>query len=479
MLTLLLGAFDIYTFGRLLGALLGPVRGSHPRLRIRPPPGPSRPAARLVRPRSRRHRRDGPVALLSAGGMGTRRARPWRLHQRGRPYRADRVAEDDRPGCGRAAARVVGTGDPAAPRWAIASASWDSASRIPRPGRSSASSPTCSPPRWPSATASMDSRASAGRRACGGSSARWRCISRASMFFGRAAAAAGAGLLSLHVAQVWFARSPYAELPMQALLFAALYAYARLEKGGSALLRDGRRQPARRDALPPRRRDDRIRDRGGGTAVRCGGRPEGPLVLHRADGVLGGRRVDVPRRLRATVPSDADRVRREPDAAALVVHRGGRHVGRGAPALASPAPHLAAGVASARHRARGGSGRRLRILPAPPRRAACRARRVRPAFVHRELLRPVPPGGGAARLRAGRAPRVLDAHVDGAARLGLLRVLLLQDPDRARAFLDGAPVPARHPARDAALRRRGLLHALANLRRRDWSPARRPDGLRS
>jgi hypothetical protein len=49
------------------------------------------------------------------------------------------------------------------------------------------------------------------------------------LYFGRAAAAAGVGLLGLHIAQVWFARSPYSELPMQALVFAALLAYARME----------------------------------------------------------------------------------------------------------------------------------------------------------------------------------------------------------------------------------------------------------
>ncbi|HET7220316.1 MAG TPA: hypothetical protein VFJ02_19810 [Vicinamibacterales bacterium] len=44
---------------------------------------------------------------------------------------------------------------------------------------------------------------------------------------GRAAAWAAAGLLCLHVLQVWFARYPNAEVVMQALLFAALLASAR------------------------------------------------------------------------------------------------------------------------------------------------------------------------------------------------------------------------------------------------------------
>ena len=45
--------------------------------------------------------------------------------------------------------------------------------------------------------------------------------------FGRAAAAAGALLLSLHVIYVWFARYPNSEIAMLALLFAALLAFAR------------------------------------------------------------------------------------------------------------------------------------------------------------------------------------------------------------------------------------------------------------
>lgn len=45
--------------------------------------------------------------------------------------------------------------------------------------------------------------------------------------FGRPAAAAAAALLSINVVQVWFARYPNAEIPMQALLFAGLLAFAR------------------------------------------------------------------------------------------------------------------------------------------------------------------------------------------------------------------------------------------------------------
>jgi hypothetical protein len=44
---------------------------------------------------------------------------------------------------------------------------------------------------------------------------------------GRPAAAAGTALLALNVVQVWFARYPNSDVPMQALLFAALLAFAR------------------------------------------------------------------------------------------------------------------------------------------------------------------------------------------------------------------------------------------------------------
>jgi hypothetical protein len=54
--------------------------------------------------------------------------------------------------------------------------------------------------------------------------------------FGRRAAALGAGLLTLHVVQVWFARYPNTEVVMQALLFAALLAHARAHVDGIRFL---------------------------------------------------------------------------------------------------------------------------------------------------------------------------------------------------------------------------------------------------
>jgi hypothetical protein len=50
--------------------------------------------------------------------------------------------------------------------------------------------------------------------------------------FGRAVAGAATLLLSINVVVVWFARYPNSELPMQALLFAALLAAARTRSGG-------------------------------------------------------------------------------------------------------------------------------------------------------------------------------------------------------------------------------------------------------
>jgi hypothetical protein len=66
----------------------------------------------------------------------------------------------------------------------------------------------------------------------------WAILGLLALYFagarllGRTAAAAAALMLSLHVAQVWFARYPNAELPMQALLLAALLANARAHVDG-------------------------------------------------------------------------------------------------------------------------------------------------------------------------------------------------------------------------------------------------------
>jgi hypothetical protein len=72
------------------------------------------------------------------------------------------------------------------------------------------------------------------RRAVGA----WAVLGLLAVYFlsvrlmGRAAATAAAGLLALHVIEVWFARYPNAEVVMQALLFAALLANARAHVDG-------------------------------------------------------------------------------------------------------------------------------------------------------------------------------------------------------------------------------------------------------
>ena len=53
--------------------------------------------------------------------------------------------------------------------------------------------------------------------------------------FGRAAAAAGTGLLAIHVLQVWYGRYPNAEIVMQALVFAGTLAFVRAHVDGHRL----------------------------------------------------------------------------------------------------------------------------------------------------------------------------------------------------------------------------------------------------
>jgi hypothetical protein len=52
--------------------------------------------------------------------------------------------------------------------------------------------------------------------------------------FGRAPAAAAAALLAINVIEVWFARYPSSEMPMQAMLFAGLLAFGRATDGSRA-----------------------------------------------------------------------------------------------------------------------------------------------------------------------------------------------------------------------------------------------------
>jgi len=65
----------------------------------------------------------------------------------------------------------------------------------------------------------------------------WAIVGLAAVYFtgaqafGRLAAAAGAGLLAINVVEVWFARYPNSELPMQAMLFGAVLAFHRAAEG--------------------------------------------------------------------------------------------------------------------------------------------------------------------------------------------------------------------------------------------------------
>lgn len=67
----------------------------------------------------------------------------------------------------------------------------------------------------------------------------WAVFSVLAVYFvgaallGRPAAFAGAGLLTLHVAQVWYARYPNAEVIMQGLIFTGLLAYTRAHVDGN------------------------------------------------------------------------------------------------------------------------------------------------------------------------------------------------------------------------------------------------------
>jgi hypothetical protein len=69
----------------------------------------------------------------------------------------------------------------------------------------------------------------------------WAVLGLVAVYFagarliGRAAAAAGAGLLAVHVMQVWYSRYPNAEIVVQALVFAAILAYARADRDGDPL----------------------------------------------------------------------------------------------------------------------------------------------------------------------------------------------------------------------------------------------------
>ena len=267
---------------------------------------------------------------------------------------------------------------------------------------------------------------------------------------------------------------------MQALLFAALLANARAHVDGDRVLRAGRRRAARRCCCSS-------------ASTRCSASPPcsarlALLVLARrlrpdpwffagARAHRRGRR-RLPARPDARVRRSADRVP-EPPAGWWQYARHGR----------GPSPSLlAALVAGARAPAVGACGRRhgrrrvltgalvaaggLRVLVCGSRSAASsppttptRCGRSRNFYLTLPALLAALLG-----LRALRPPRLLARRRRcSSTRHGLLVLLLLQDSHRPGSLLDGAPVPAGHPAGGAALRRGGGARRQRAAR---WAPTR-------
>ena len=100
--------------------------------------------------------------------------------------------------------------------------------------------------------------------------------------FGRAVGFAGAALLALHLAQVWFARYPSTEIVMQAMLFAALLAVGTHARGRRSVLLVRGRHAARTDAVPASGCRARDRRRAGGPGIARHDRRE---MAHRVSGV--------------------------------------------------------------------------------------------------------------------------------------------------------------------------------------------------
>ena len=283
-----------------------------------------------------------------------------------------------------------------------------------------------------------------------------RSISRARGCSAGPPPAAAAALLALNVIQVWFARYPNAEIVMQALLFAALLANARAHVDGDpffapvagALL--GLLLFLRFDAVLG---DRRASSRRLALGVFAGQRPRALDLLWRRSRpaahwprgyLLGPMRAyaQLPIVFLANLPSwqyacCARRRRRAGDCRAgdrlaRAPRRSSRH--------ASLAPSRSALVVAC--------WPRLRLVLPPARRQA------RPTTTPTRCGR-----SPTSTSRCRRCSRRSSATRSSRAGLfwrdpalfltarGVLAVLLLQDPDRARALLDGAPVPAGDPAR--------------------------------
>ena len=67
---------------------------------------------------------------------------------------------------------------------------------------------------------------------------------------GPVAAASAGVLLAVNVVQVWFSRYPNSETPMQALIFAALLAFARATEGSRLFFGGAVGRAARADVVP-------------------------------------------------------------------------------------------------------------------------------------------------------------------------------------------------------------------------------------
>src|SRR6185436_15484626 len=268
---------------------------------------------------------------------------------------------------------------------------------------------------------------------------------------GTPAAAAAALLLTLNVVQVWFSRYPNADMVMQALLFAALLGTARSHVDDDPFFAP---IAGALFAVLLFLRFDAVVAVGASVA----GLLLGYVAGHRLRWTFfaplaAGAVLLVLARADARVLRAAAHLPLAPARVAVCDAGSG---GDGARRRGDRRPPFGARVADGRPAAAAGAGRgggaagRLRVRVPPSWRQADRLRRLRAADVRGFLRHRAGVDGRGAGLRDGRPRPVLarprvpgDVH-------GLRLLLLLQDPDRPGALLDGAPLRARHPARHAA-----------------------------
>ncbi len=296
--------------------------------------------------------------------------------------------------------------------------------------------------------------------------------------FGRTVAFAGCLLLALHVIEVWFARYPNSEMPMQALLFAGLLANARAHVDGDRFF-----APVAGvlfGALLFLRIDAGIAIAAVGASLALGAfagqRPRisfiAPLLVA---GALSVAYVFGP--LRAYVLTPLVFLQ----ALALVGAPGGtRGGGRGdrrprdrrAPAAAERACGAVGSPGAGRGHRR---GRGVRAVAAPAGRQARADGRVCAAHVHGLVPHPAGAAGGARRTRGVRTAGVLARSGAAGDRDRLFPLLVLQDPDRPPALLDDSTVRPHHPAGGVTARLvcRGRRHPGRLARRTSSSTAAR------